>query len=252
MCHSISFRLISPAILVLLLCGAAVAQTTTVVAPPAPQTPAAPEGVTRKPQRRVPSPPPRVTVIRGDGQTAPQVVTIVHRLSGVKLLRLLRRQSGERGVIETIDPQALMNDAHASIIAGWAMDDGKIIARLPQAAAEMELTDVEGPVWQEAQRGGAATTFAMARRPDPDLIVITSDGRKYRAHLIGLDALTGLSVLQIAGDTPDPATKAVARTPAMGEGIEIFAPQPATASAEREAAPRNTYVKLGKIDATVS
>src|ERR1700704_1301066 len=91
--------------------------------------------------RRPLTPPARVTVIADRTEVAPQVVTIVHRLSGLKMLRFLLRQEGDRGTLFTIDRDSITSDAHASIIAGWALDDGRtIVARLPQAGAEIEFT----------------------------------------------------------------------------------------------------------------
>src|SRR6185295_441402 len=75
----------------------------------------------RRPPRKMPEPPARVTVVPNETALAPQVVTVVHRLTGVKLLRLLQRQSGETYTIENIDPLTLLTDAHASILAGWAL-----------------------------------------------------------------------------------------------------------------------------------
>jgi len=237
-------------ILTFSLCAGVFAQepAPTTVSQTAPQT--GPTEATT-PRRRVPTPPARVTVIRGDSQGAPQVVTIIHRLSGVKMLRMLRRQAGDGGVIETIDPKTLMSDAHASIIAGWAMDDGKTIAaRLPQAAAEIETTEFEKYFPGVNARAATAGTFTFARTPEPDLTVITADGRKFRAHLIGLDAQTGLSILQLTGLVTISTRKESPTTISTGEGIQIFAPEPATP--EREATARITYVKLGKLNATVA
>ena len=167
------------------------------------------------------------------------------------MLRLLRRQAGEGGVIETIDPKTLMSDAHASIIAGWAMDDGKTIAaRLPQAAAEIETTEFERFFPEVNARAATAGTFTFARTPEPDLTVITADGRKLRAHLIGLDAQTGLSILQLTGLVTISTRPDSPKTISTGEGIQIFAPEPTTP--EREATTRSTYVKLGKLNATVA
>ncbi len=216
-----------------------------------PQTAVAPQTPQPRKQIRRPAPPARVTVIPSESNVAPQVVTIVHRLSGVKILRLLLRQNGQ-SVVETIDPETLTNDAHASIIAGWAMDDGKTIAaRLPQAAAEIEVTEFER--FQPEVNARAATTEPiglMRPRIEPDLTVITSDGRKLRARLIGLDAETGLSILQVAGLPPAPPAKVVDIQLKQGQPIEIFAPEPA--APEGEATTRNTYVKVGKTDATVT
>src|ERR1043166_823651 len=212
---------------------------------------AATETMPRRPMKRVPTPTARVTVLPSDVKVAPQVVTIVHRLSGVKMLRLLRRQAGEAGVIETIDPETLMSDAHASIIAGWAMDDGKTIAaRLPQAAAEFEVTETLKILPGEKARMATTTAFAFPRAPEPDLTVITNDGRKFRAHLVGLDVETGLSILQLNGIATIASRKESTTTISTGEGILIFAPEPAMTNAP--ATTRNTYVKIGQLDATVA
>ena len=125
------------------LCIGAPAQSIAPPPVPAPtqlQTPEQPEKPqARKQIKRPPSRPARVTMVKDQEPVAPQVVTIVHRLTGAKLLRYLLRQSGERGTVATIDPDAIMSEIHASIIAGWALEDGKTIAaRLPEAAAEFD------------------------------------------------------------------------------------------------------------------
>ncbi|HSQ24847.1 MAG TPA: PDZ domain-containing protein [Pyrinomonadaceae bacterium] len=206
------------------------------------------EKLSRKPARR----PGRVTVVRSQTTVAPQVVTIIHRLSGVKILRLLLRQSVANGVVETIDPETVNNDAHASIIAGWAMDDGKTIAaRLPQAAAEIEIKEFEGPPADQKSGLFATSPFSFVRPAvEPDLTVVTRDGRTLKARLIGLDAETGLSVMQVAGVlTPLPKQSAIMSL-VEGQALEIFAPEPARA--EGEASTFNTFVRIGRIDATVS
>ncbi|HEV2828406.1 MAG TPA: hypothetical protein VGW76_12465, partial [Pyrinomonadaceae bacterium] len=132
----------------------------------------------------------RVTMVKDQEKVAPQVVTIVHRLSGVKLLRYLLRNNGEGGTVATIDPEAIKKDAHASIIAGWAMEDGKTIAaRLPQAAAEMEV--LRFGLFPPAQPGESAEAAQRRRIPrapqmQPDLTVMTQDGRTFRARYIGI------------------------------------------------------------------
>ncbi|PYS83043.1 MAG: hypothetical protein DMF70_07270, partial [Acidobacteria bacterium] len=130
--------------LALVLLGAAALAQTSTTAPPTPMQsrpePAVPEKVQprRRPMRVASAPPAKVTVIPDQRAVAPQVVTIVHRLSGIKMLRFLLRQSGEAGTVAMMDPLSMTSDAHASIIAGWAIDDKTITARLPQAAAEIE------------------------------------------------------------------------------------------------------------------
>ncbi len=69
---------------------------------------------------------------------APQVVTIVHRLNGLKMFRLLlRSQSRCRRSPVSIRHFNLMDDVHTNVIAGLAMDDGETIAAwLPEADVE--------------------------------------------------------------------------------------------------------------------
>jgi len=254
MSKTISFRISTLMIFAVASATAARSQTpasTTPVTPAAAAQAPAPERPPRRPARRVPSPPARVTVVPNQTQVAPQVVTVVHRLTGVKLLRLLQRQVGENSIIETIDPGSLTTDAHASIIAGWALDDGKTIAaRLPQAAAEIEIMGFAATRAQSAVRAATPSPFTIARsRIDPDLTVITGNGQKFRAYLIGLDGETGLSVLQVIGILP-PSAPIKANELTLGQGIQIFAPEPLPRVPETLSL--NTYVKLGTIDATIA
>jgi serine protease Do len=227
--------------------AATTAPTITTVQTPAETT------APRRPGKRIVQTPARVTVIPSQPPAQPQVVTIIHRLSGVKVLRLLLRQAGG-GVVETIDPQTITDDAHASIIAGWALEDGKtIVARLPQAAAELEVGEFAGWLPQPGQGATIAPPFPFAgTRMEPDLTVVTGDGRKLRARLIGLDAETGFSVLQLIGVTTPPATaaKAIDEAFKLGQAVDIFAPEPATP--EGEASTRVTFVKVGKSEATIT
>ncbi|HYX29839.1 MAG TPA: hypothetical protein VE863_14965, partial [Pyrinomonadaceae bacterium] len=253
-----SFRIVS-ALLIVIVCAIIVSAQSTVVAPTGPVTapPAAaavqspsPNRIQRRPTRKPPELPARVTVVPNEINSAPQVVTIVHRLTGVKLLRLLQRQSGENVAIENIDPQTLMTDMHASILAGWVLGDGKTIAaRLPQAVAEIEMTQtVHARASTVAPKAaGEATPFTLVQRLAPDLWVITGDGQKFRAHLIGLDGQTGLSVLQVIGGLPPiPQIKPSKLT--AGQGVQIFSPEPVNSEIES----RTTYVKVGKIEATLA
>ena len=247
----------------LLIAGAAVmsgtvagrAQTVAPAASTVVQTPATTAPATtpertqpRRPPRRPPTQPATVTVVADQARVAPQVVTIVHRLTGVKMLRFLLRQGDEPGTVYTIDPEAISSDAHASIIAGWALDDGKTIAvRLPQAGAELEF---ERALIMPRGALTAATPPFPATRAEPDLTVITRDGRKLRARYVGLDAETGLSVLQVNAVVMPPAVAELARELAQGQGVLIFAPERTTA--EGEGSSRNIYVKVGEVDTKIS
>lgn len=236
--------------LVILLAGMAAGQSAQPPATAGTQPAATLSPVQEKPARKPSRRPGRVTVIRSESQVAPQVVTIIHRLSGVKVLRYLLRQAVANGVVETIDPETVNNDAHASIIAGWALDDGKTIAaRLPQAAAEIEIREFEGP-GKDQKSGLFSEQFSLVRRGgEPDLSVVTRDGRILKARLIGLDVETGLSVMQVLGGlTPIPKQLPVTSL-VEGQPVEIFAPSPTKSEGEGPAF--TTFVRVGKIDATV-
>jgi len=249
----------------------AFAQDPAPAASTAPQTPGAPQAPTpertqpgrtssaRTPRRPL-APPARVTVIADRTEVAPQVVTIVHRLSGLKMLRFLLRQEGDRGTLFTIDRDSITSDAHASIIAGWALDDGKtIVARLPQAGAEIEFTQFpQGPMTRTELKGLVAEAKASAATnlPPPvpgseaDLTVVTRDGRRLRAHYVGLDGQTGLSVLQVNGVITLPPAAENNRKLAEGQRVQVFAPQRTTP--EGEASTRIIYVRVGKLEAKIS
>src|SRR5436853_1343884 len=224
----------------------------------APQTPspsqAAPEKTQpRRPTKRATTPPAKVTVIAGQSQGAPQVVTIVHRLTGVKMLRYLLRQGNEGDQIFTIDPEAISNDAHASIIAGWALDDGKTIAaRLPQAGAEIEFGQFPLSPFEPGKLSGAATTRPplVQARTEPDLTVITNDGRRLRARYRGFEGQTGLSVLQVNGMATLTSVRTAAKQLAEGQQVQLFAPE--RTAPEGEATSQIIYVKVAVTEAKIS
>lgn len=247
-------------IAVVCLAIAAEAQTasptaSTVAQTPATTQPAAPERAqVRRPPRRPSTSPATVTVIADQTKVAPQVVTIVHRLSGVKMLRFLQRQTGQPGAVYTIDTESISTDAHASIIAGWALEDGKTIAvRLPQAGAELEFAramvmpaEATTPL-PPALSGGM---FLPPGAAEPDLTVITRDGRKLRARYVGLDAQTGLSVLQVNTAVAPLISEEVAGQLSQGQAVQIFAPERTTPEGEGSA--RNIYVKVGEVNTRIT
>jgi S1-C subfamily serine protease len=229
------------------------AASTEVQTPDPVQTPAPEKMPVRRAPRRAMTPPARVTVVADQAKVAPQVVTIVHRLSGVKMLRLLLRQEGESGTVYTIDPEAISSDAHASIIAGWVLSDGRTIAaRLPQAGAEFEFAMPFTPPELTGQLPGTlpAPRSLLPPRAEPDLTVITRDGRKLRAHYVGLDGETGLSVLQVSALVLPQAAEELAKELVQGQGVQIFAPERTTP--EGEASSRTIYVKLGEVDGQIA
>jgi S1-C subfamily serine protease len=207
----------------------------------------------RRQPRRPSTSPATVTVVADQAKVAPQVVTIVHRLSGVKMLRFLLRQGEDPGTVYTIDPETISGDAHASIIAGWALNDGRTIAvRLPQAGAELEFATLPffgNDLKPQAPLPAATRLMRVWNPPEPDLTVITRDGRKLSARYVGLDGQTGLSVLQVNAFVMPPLTEEVARELSQGQDVQIFAPEQTTP--EGEGPSRNIYVKVGEVDTKI-
>ncbi|HEV2905491.1 MAG TPA: PDZ domain-containing protein [Pyrinomonadaceae bacterium] len=240
-----------------LLCASTTAQTVRTPAPvvqvrPAqtaeptqPQSPKAQKSV-RKPTPR----PSRVTMVKDQEPVAPQVVTIVHRLSGVKLLRYLLRN--EPGSVATISPEDVNADAHASIIAGVALEDGKtIVARLPQVAAEMEVQRsslLAPPDEPDESRDAAHRRLPRAPRMQPDLTVMTQDGKTFRARYIGVDGLTGLSVLQLTqAATTAEISGAVHKKVSDGQNVQLFAPERVSTET-----PYTILVRIGMTEAKIA
>jgi S1-C subfamily serine protease len=192
---------------------------------------------------------------------APQVVTIVHRLNGLKMFRLLLRSERQLEAIANLDETFnLLEDVHTNVIAGLAMDDGQTVAAwLPEAEIEFGLGDQW--VSPEMKSARAATpgkgeqvffdstksNFERDFEITPDLTVIDSEGKALNAEYVGLDATTGLSILRLQQKNarePEQSIKAID----VGEQVRMFGPEPAE---ERVFAGRNMYVRMGTTVGTV-
>ena len=205
---------------VLLCCSVAIAQTT----PAPPKKPVAPP----KASSRDKLPP------------APQVVTIVHRLNGLKMFRLLLRSEQQVWAIDSLDSNFnLKDDVHTNVIAGLAMDDGETIAAwLPEADVELPRPPV------------AAFPRAVGNLfSGPDVTVIGPDGKRLAAKYIGLDAVTGLSILKLANKQAV-AAGAIKNEPAKtGETVLLLAPEPVTKP--RPAFNNNLRVRMGATEGQI-
>jgi S1-C subfamily serine protease len=151
------------------------------------------------------------------------------------------------------------------VIAGLTLDDGETIAAwLPEAEAEMApsaLQYVPHPMTPPAPPAPdhkhtavapiAAPNFPNVPLPgllDPDLKIVTRDGKRLLGHYIGLDGLTGLSVISLKGaNLPQMAE---AHEPVqLGQRLRVIGPQPAP---RVEGAIRGMYVRVGQTDAVVT
>jgi S1-C subfamily serine protease len=162
-----------------------------------------------------------------------QVVTVLHRLSGWKLLNWLATSGPPALEIDDLPSAA---DVHTNIVAGYISEDGRtVVARLPQAEAALESFSTPPP----------PGLFASNGEPQPEqseFTVVMADGKRVGAKFVGLDASTGLSLLEAAeplfagspsgdqGDTDDPT---------VGQRVLLYAPAlaPKPAPVARPATP---------------
>ena len=164
--------------------------------------------------------------------SAPQVVTIIHRINGLKMFRLLLRSEQQVQAIENVDLAFnLMDDVHTNVIAGLALDDGETIAAwLPEAEVEVEAPFPPVAPSPRSPKSPRAPVAAFPRMRTgffgPDITVIGPDGKRLAAKYIGFDAVTGLSILRLtvknavsAGSIKDEAVNA-------GETVLLFSPEP--------------------------
>lgn len=184
-----------------------------------------------------------LTIVQSSGSPVPQVVTVVHRLNGMKVLSLLHRDGQSPMVVG--DEFITTPDMLTSVIAGFALNDGKsVVARLPQAEAEFNFGFNFN--WPQMPSGSAPTGFqqppnrppqstpdfaAFNLAPRPDLFVIQRDGTPTVARYVGLDVGTGLSLLQLEGLKATGAGRDAAEERlATGQRVRLLAPQRTAAS----------------------
>src|SRR5215216_4692844 len=104
---------------------------------------------------QTPAPSPRPPLNARKAQAAPQVVTIIHRLNGLKMFRLLLRSEQQVQSVASLDwAFNLMDDVHTNVIAGLALNDGETIAAwLPEAEVEFGPPDMVAPRAPKPPRG---------------------------------------------------------------------------------------------------
>jgi len=276
--REITNRLVVVVILSGLFCASAPAQT-------APDPPP----VTKETTQRKIRPTQRVGRIRvppvfvQNGTTAPQVVTILHGLNGLKVFRLLLRSNQLAAIAKIDEAFQIQDEIHTNVIAGLALNDGRTIAVwLPEAGAEMlpafpyAPEEPSHPRTQPSARTPASAAQApedaplLPGNPMPvagvpsvaglpsvgfetmlpaDLKVITREGKKLLARYVGLDGLTGLSVITLANNSLPPLGDSKDEVVNLGQRVRLIGPQRASQSAPNARAA--TYVRIGETEATV-
>ena len=210
---------------------------------------------TPAPPPKKPAPPVKAGRVSADKLPAvPQVVTIVHRLNGLKMFRLLARSEEQVQAIAGLDAAFnLMDDVHTNVIAGLAMDDGETIAAwLPEA--DVEFGSVTAPVPPRAPKAPRNFPESFPRIGNglldgPDISVIGSDGKRLTAKYVGLDAATGLSILKLTHRNALTASAIKDEPVNTGETVLVFGPEPATKA--RALLGGNFYVRMGAIEGRI-
>lgn len=281
----ITIRLLGVFILSSVLAIPLAAQT--MVETPASPAPTQPNKVVI--QKKI-NPAPRVNPVRvrplviQNEATAPQVVTILHKLNGLKLFRMLLR-SNELAAIAQVDKEfQVENEIHTNVIAGLALDDGRTIAVwLPEAEAEMPpppfpyapdapsvpptfqapatpaAKDMPAPIaglppkMPMAIAGYPSVPFPGMFQP-ADLKVVTREGKRLVARYVGLDGQTGLSVITLINSSLPELVETKEEVINVGQHLRLIGPEPASearANANSPNANSAMYVRIGETEATV-
>jgi serine protease Do len=184
---------------------------------------------------------------------APQVVTIIHRLNGLKMFRLLARSEEQVQAIAGLESGFnLMDDVHTNVIAGLAMDDGETIAAwLPEADVEFGPVAPAPPRSPKAPRDWTESfpRIGSGFSEGPDISVIGADGKHLTAKYVGLDAVTGLSILKLAAKNALTASAIKDEPVNTGETVLVFGPEPATKA--RALLGGTFYVRMGAIEGRI-
>jgi len=220
-------------------------------------------------------------VVIQQGTSAPQVVTILHGLNGRKLFRMLLR-ANELAAIAKLDKSfQIENEIHTNVIAGLALDDGRTIAVwLPEAEVEMPMIHF-APQVMPAPHGFPVPTPRMAPKPDQkdmpkgigppvaptaiagippiaftrgllepaDIKVVTREGKRIVGRYVGLDGLTGLSVITLDNGNLPGLIDAKVEKIELGQHLRLIGPEPASQGSG--GANASMYVRIGETDATV-
>lgn len=230
-----------------------------VATPSAPAAPAAKREQERIGSRRLP-------VTEENRAIAPQVVTILHRLNGMKMFRLLVRSNDElRAITKLDDAFKFTDEVHTNVIAGLALEDGKtIVARLPDAQAEwgpptgtfapLAPAAPPPPGMDQKPRPMLPSSAPMLSGSSsfyeqPDLTVIARDGKRVNARYIGLDGVTGLSILKLSDNSLWRSLDASENGVSVGQHLRLFGPEPVRKGEVSNEG--RIYARMGETDGRV-
>jgi S1-C subfamily serine protease len=174
-----------------------------------------------------------------------QVVTVVHRLSGWKLLNWLAASGMAPVELEDLPST---DDVHTNIVAGYISEDGRtVMVRLPRAEIGLDSFPSPPP--------GLLPPTALKRDDEHEYTIVTADNRRADAKFVGLDASTGLSLLEsnetLFAGTPM-GTEGDTEDPTVGQRVRLYAPAPApkpatgVAGASTVAGDRYLYLNIDR------
>jgi S1-C subfamily serine protease len=200
---------------------------------------------TPAPSPKKPAPQVRVA-LSAQRPSAPQVVTIVHRLNGLKMFRMLLRSQQQVQAVNSLESGFnLTDDVHTNVIAGLAMDDGQTIAAwLPEADIEFAP-----PGFSQSFEESKFSDFKFRLADPPDVSVIGPDGKQLPAKYVGFDATTGLSILRLDEKNSLPPAAVKQEPVGVGENVLLFGPEPVTTT--QSLLDNNLYVRIGAIEGRV-
>ena len=217
---------------------------------------------------QAPAQPPRKTAPPADAnprvdrkKTAPQVVTVVHRLNGLKMFRLLLRSQLAAQEISSLDSAfTLRDDVQTNVLAGVAMDDGQIIATwLPEVELGFSGFGETGIPFQPEPGRPSATPTPISEYglfDVPNITVIGPDGKQLLVGYLGLDAVTGLSILKVVHKSLNLVDKSLKSAGTIkdepvdiGESVRLFGPEPVTG--QRGLLNSSLYVRIGATEGRV-
>jgi serine protease Do len=185
------------------------------------------------------------------------------------MFRLLLRSHEELRAVARLDEAfRITDDVHTNVIAGLALDDGQTIAAwLPDAEAEMgpptnpfALAHPVTPMFppRASSKTPRASTIApgapLTAGPTsfferPDLTVIAQDGKRLTARYVGLDGVTGLSILKLNEKSLPRALDAKEGGVGIGLHLRVFGPEPVSKPDERTGG--TIYARMGETEGTV-
>lgn len=186
---------------------------------------------------------------------APQVITVVHRISGLKMVRLLMNSGEGLRAVNTVDEAfAMTGDVHTNIIAGLTLDDGHTVAVwLPEAEVEVETaaTFASGappPLVPLGPTGVGPFRSGLFGRPD--ITIIERDGKRRDARYVGLDGLTGLSLLRLPERESRTAPLGADAEVSVGQRMHLYFPEPVREL--NSGATDSVYVRIGDVEGQVA